>query len=104
MLQSFSPKEKREVKSRHLPCLLYSTADCGDLAGTPIPLNRSIMSVPCACGMSVWLRTASGEPGVPEFVGSNVDAQPEDYKCKLTIATTLASYAIEKQHLGAFVQ
>lgn len=104
MLQSFSPKEKREAKSRHLPCLLYSTADCGDLAGTPIPLNRSIMSVPCACGMSVWLRTASGEPGVPEFVGSNVDAQPEDYKCKLTIATTLASYAIEKQHLGAFVQ
>lgn len=75
MLHSFSPKEKREIKSRHLPCLLYSTADCGDLAGTPIPLNRSVMSVPHACGMSVSVRPAKGDPGVPEFVGSNVDEQ-----------------------------
>lgn len=76
MLHSFSPKEKREVQTRHLPCLLYSTADYGDRAGTPIPLNRSIMSVPHAYGMSVSIRLARGDPGVPEFVGSSVDEQP----------------------------
>lgn len=75
-LQHFSPKEKRKVQPRHIRYLLYSTADCGDLAGPTIPLNRSIMSITCAHGMSVWLRPASRHSGLPEFIGSSEDEQP----------------------------
>lgn len=97
LLQSFSPKQNREVKSRHIS--LLSILHCW-LWRLCIPLNRSVMSISHACGMSVWVIPASKDLEFQNLLlPMQTNNQPENSKCKVTTTTTLY-HMLEKQLLG----